>query len=104
MSENCIDCIQIKNIKEDIVEVKTKIDKLETEINIVKERAGRNEEQTKMVFKILSEIKTSIEKISTKMDVIEAKPNVLLEKVAVGVITAVVMLVISLALRYKGVM
>jgi len=46
----------------------------------------------------------SITKLSEKMDIIDRKPNVLLEKVAIGVITAIVMLVISLALRAKGVM
>jgi len=104
MSENCNDCLQISTLKDDIKDIKAKVEKLENEVNIVKFDSGINKEQTKMVFNILKEIKESIVKISNKMDTIEAKPNVLLEKVAVGVMTAVVMLVISLALRYKGVM
>jgi len=115
MDNNCIDCVHVKNIEKEILQINVRIDKVETDMDIQKDKSARSEEKTLMIFDILKDIKNSvasisenmeksISRISDKMDVIDKKPNVLLEKVAVGVITAIVMLIISMALRYNGVM
>jgi len=102
MTEN--NSISIIHLSEDLKEVKAKVESLEVVVGDIRYKGGITETQVTTLFSVLGEIKESISKLSTKMDVIEAKPNVLLEKVAVGVITAVVMLFISIGLRYKGVM
>jgi len=115
MDNNCIDCVHIKNIEKQIDQVNIRIDKVETDMDIQKDKSVRSEEKTLMIFDILKDIKKSvasisenmeksISRISDKMDAIDKKPNVLLEKVAVGVITAIVMIIFSMALRHNGVM
>ena len=55
-----------------------------------------NKEQTKMVFKILSEIKDSIKKIADKIDTIEKKPATRWEQL----ITTFIVVVATLAANY----
>ena len=57
------------------------IEGLKAEISNINEKVGElekstaiNEEQTKMVFKILNEIKDSIKTIGDKLDFLEKKP------------------------------
>jgi uncharacterized protein YoxC len=91
MSENCKDCLQLETLKSEVSELKTKVNKLEEKINVIEKDTAINQEQTKMVFKILTEIKDSIEKISNKFDEIESRPSKLLYSVAGGIIVAIIM-------------
>jgi len=74
----------VDSLKNEIAEIKSKVSKLETLTAV-------NEEQTKMVFKILSEIKDSIEKIANKIDEIENRPNNLLWTVLGTLVGALIM-------------
>lgn len=91
MAEVCKDCIQVENLKEEVIDLKSKVKELEDKVNKIEKDTAINQEQTKMVFKILTEIKDSIEKISNKIDEIESRPNKLLYSVAGGVIVAIIM-------------
>jgi uncharacterized protein YaaN involved in tellurite resistance len=91
MSEACKDCIQVENLKNEIVDLKSKVKVLEDKVNKVEKDTAINQEQTKMVFKILTEIKDSIEKIANKIDEIESRPSKLLYSVAGGIIVAIIM-------------
>jgi len=104
MTMDTSDSIEIKHLGEDLKEVKTKVENLEVIVGDIRYKGGITETQVTTLFQVLKDIKESISALSIKMTTIENKPNVLLEKVAVGVVTAVVMLIISMALRYKGVM
>lgn len=82
MNDQCKECIHVTSLKNEISDVKNRVDKVETKvekmdtaISIIDKEVGINQEQTKMVFKILTEIKASIEKISNKMDVVEKRPS-----------------------------
>jgi chromosome segregation ATPase len=90
MIENCKDCLQVENLKEEVYELKTKVDVLADKVNKIEKDTAINQEQTKMVFKILTEIKDSIEKIGNKIDEIESRPNKLLYTIAGGVISAII--------------
>lgn len=70
--------------KQEIEGLKCRVSKLETATAV-------NEEQTKMIFKILNEIKDSIKDISSKLNEIEGRPSKLLYTVAGGVIVAIIM-------------
>lgn len=91
MSENCKDCIQVDTLKDEVSELKAKVNELAEKVNRIEKDTAINQEQTKMVFKILTEIKDSIEKISNKIDEIESRPSKLLYSVAGGVIVAIIM-------------
>jgi predicted transcriptional regulator len=91
MSENCKDCLQVETLKSEVSELKIKVDFLNEKINRIEKDTAINQEQTKMVFKILTEIKDSIEKISNKIDEIESRPSKLLYSVAGGIIVAIIM-------------
>lgn len=90
MSEICKDCMQVENLKEEVCDLKTVVKELESKVNKIEKDTAVNQEQTKMVFKILTEIKDSIEKIGNKIDEIESRPNKLLYSVAGGVIVAII--------------
>jgi uncharacterized protein YoxC len=91
MSENCKDCLQLETLKSEASELKIRVNKLEEKVNTIEKDTAINQEQTKMVFKILTEIKDSIEKISDKFDEIESRPSKLLYSVAGGIIVAIIM-------------
>lgn len=91
MSEICKDCIQVETLKNELHEVKQKVNELSEKVNTLEKDTAINQEQTKMVFKILTEIKDSIEKIGNKIDEIESRPSKLLYSVAGGVIVAIIL-------------
>ena len=118
MEANCKDCIQFKNLKEYILGVEDKVDKLSGTLDTFKERTTRNEEKNIQIFSILKDIKNSIDKFVAKLDEFESKPNVsevkenikelaakvakiddrkinLLYTIAGGVIIAIILLVIK---------
>ena len=76
--------------KQELENIKSRVTKLETDVSTLKTATAVNEEQTKMIFKILNEIKDSIKDIGTKIDEIENRPNRLLYTVAGGVIVAII--------------
>lgn len=96
MSENCKDCIHLETLKNEVQELKVKVNELAQKVNIVEKDTAINQEQTKMVFKILTEIKDSIEKISSKFDEIESRPTKLLWGVAGTVIGALIIFMLKL--------
>lgn len=91
MGETCKDCLQVENLKDEVNDLKLLFKELEIKINKVEKDTAVNQEQTKMVFKILTEIKDSIEKISNKIDEIESRPSKLLYSVAGGILVAIIM-------------
>lgn len=78
MGENCKDCLQVETLKGEVIELKGKFYELTDKVNKIERDTAINQEQTKMVFKILGEIKDSIEKIANKLDEIESRPSKLL--------------------------
>lgn len=78
MGEDCSGCIQSKLV-EKIDQRLTALEKIsdarEKEIGDIKKNIAVNEEQTKMVFKILNEIKDSIKTIAEKLDKLEKIPG-----------------------------
>lgn len=90
MGETCKDCLQVENLKDEINDLKLLFKELEIKINKVEKDTAVNQEQTKMVFKILTEIKDSIEKIGNKIDEIESRPSKLLYSVAGGILVAII--------------
>jgi uncharacterized protein YaaN involved in tellurite resistance len=91
MNENCKDCLYVENLKEEVADIKLQVKELYERMKTVEKENAVNQEQTKMVFKILNEIKDSIEKIADKIDEIESRPNKLLYTVAGGVIVAIIL-------------
>jgi hypothetical protein len=65
--ENCRPAVQVETLLLEVTSLKEKVSKLETSTAV-------NEEQTKMVFKILNEIKESIKGIADNLSTIEKKP------------------------------
>lgn len=90
MGENCKDCLQVETLKGEVTELKLKTNELSEKVNKIEKDTAVNQEQTKMVFKILTEIKDSIEKIANKIDDIESRPNKLQYTIAGGVIVAII--------------
>lgn len=90
MNDNCKDCYHIENLKSEIQEIKVKVNALEGKVSVVEKTAAINEEQTKMVFKILNEIKDSIEKIGNKIDEIESRPSKLIWGIGGTIIGALI--------------
>lgn len=92
MNENCNDCrpaMQCANNERDIAEIKRDLADLAVRLAKLETSTAVNEEQTKMVFKILNEIKDSIALISSKIDVLEKKPGDRWENLIKTVITVV---------------
>jgi lipopolysaccharide biosynthesis regulator YciM len=82
--DNCRPSILVDALSAEVKNLKEEINELKTTTTI-------NKEQTKMVFKMLTEIKESIAKIADKMDFIESKPARNWEeliKVIIGVLGA----------------
>lgn len=81
MDERCIDCkpaLMCENLNKEVESLKVENAELKVRIGKVETAQAVNEEQTKMVFKILNEIKQSIDKIANKIDEIESRPSKLL--------------------------
>ncbi len=77
-NESCNDCksaLTCEILFKEVDNLKQELSNVKVEVNDLKTSTKVNEEQTKMVFKILSEIKDSIEKIANKIDDIEKRPN-----------------------------
>lgn len=86
MDERCNDCrpaVQCESLKEEIAILKEKVSKLETNTAV-------NEEQTKMIFKILTEIKESIADINSTIQIIKGKPAARWEQAITTIITVAV--------------
>lgn len=80
-NELCNDCkpaLKCEMLEKEVASLKNELVGIKKEVGELKTSTAVNEEQTKMVFKILSEIKDSIEKIATKIDDIENRPSKLL--------------------------
>ena len=94
MDERCLDCkpaLMCENLTKEVETLKTENAELKDRIGKVETAQAVNEEQTKMVFKILNEIKQSIDKIANKIDEIESRPSKLLWGVLGTVIGAIIM-------------
>lgn len=88
--ETCVNCIHIKNLKQEIDDVKIKIDKLETKVDAVETKTTIQEVQTKQIFEILTDIKDSIKTIAIKIGTLEGKPAQRWEEAIRTIITVVV--------------
>jgi len=92
MDERCNDCrpaVQCESLKEEIAILKEKVSKLETNTAV-------NEEQTKMIFKILTEIKESIADINNTIQTIKEKPATRWE----SLITTIIMVAVSITVTF----
>lgn len=78
MSENCGDCVQAKmleKVDDRVLRLEEECQSLRNKVAELEKSTAVNEEQTKMVFKILTEIKDSIKLIADKIDYLENKPS-----------------------------
>jgi len=97
MGDNCSDCLQAKLIQkldDRIIKIEEKCQSVQDKISELEKDTAVNEEQTKMVFKILNEIKDSIKLIADKIDFLENRPgenwNELIKAIVLVVVTAAV--------------
>lgn len=97
MSDNCVDCLQAKLIEKldaKVTKLEEKCQTTQDKLVEIEKSTAVNEEQTKMVFKILNEIKDSIKLIANKIDLLEGKPganwNELIKTIIVVAVTAAV--------------
>lgn len=75
--EKCDSCKPVtlcEGLRADLNRLDELVENLVIRVGKVETGQEVNKEQTKMVFKILSEIKDSIKKIADKIDTIEKKP------------------------------
>lgn len=78
MGENCGDCVQSKMLEKvdnRVLRLEEKCQAMQDKMAELEKSTAVNEEQTKMVFKILTEIKDSIKLIADKIDFLENKPS-----------------------------
>lgn len=97
MDDRCNDCrpaVQIENLLLEVTTLKEKVSKLETNTAV-------NEEQTKMIFKILTEIKDSIADINTTIQTIKEKPATRWEQAITTIITVAVTLAVTFFITNK---
>ena len=80
--ENCRTTVVVENLKEEVAFLKEEVSKL-------KITTTKNEEQTKMVFKILNEIKDSIKDIAIKFENIEKQPGEEYSKIKLAILTSI---------------
>lgn len=97
MSENCKDCVQVQNLKDDMKRLSDDFERLRNDIkdiydrlSVVEKFSASGGEQIKMIFKILSEIKDSIKDISTTLSILREKPAGNAEKLKWIITTALV--------------
>lgn len=93
MSEACNTCKQAvicENLTKELDSLKEEVESLKDKLGELATAQAVNEEQTKMVFKILTEIKDSIKLISDKIDILEKKPSKNWDETVKVVITVVV--------------
>ncbi len=86
MDGRCNDCkpaVQVDILLLELNTLKEKVNRLETNTAV-------NEEQTKMIFKILTEIKESIADINTTIQGIKEKPATRWESLVTTIITVAV--------------
>lgn|GEM_PF-1563957 len=88
--ENCIPATLCKGLRLDLNKLENTVTAIIDRIGKVETKQEVNEEQTKMVFTILSEIKGSIDKIADKIDTIEKKPATRWEQLITTVITVAI--------------
>ncbi|MDP4146596.1 MAG: hypothetical protein Q8936_19325 [Bacillota bacterium] len=89
MGENCKDCIQVINMKEDVTRIKDDIKDIYERLGEVEKFSASGGEQIKMIFVILNEIKNSIKDVSSKLEKIEEKPAEDFSKVKIAVMTSI---------------
>ena len=90
---DCNDCLQarlIDKLSERVDKIEDKQEKMENEISTMKRDAAVNEEQTKMIFKILNEIKESIADINITIQTLKDKPAKRWEDMINTILTVVV--------------
>ncbi|MDP4144479.1 MAG: hypothetical protein Q8936_08365 [Bacillota bacterium] len=89
MGENCKDCIQVSNLKEDLSRLKDDVKDIYERLGEVEKFSASGGEQIKMIFVILNEIKNSIKDINSKLEKIEEKPGEDYSKVKIAIITSI---------------
>lgn len=93
MDDKCENCTPEKlceGLRTDLSKLEDKVSDIITRVGKVETAQEVNAEQTKMVFKILSEIKDSVGKIADKIDTIEKKPATRWEQLITTLITVAV--------------
>ena len=92
--ENCRPAVQLETLLGEFNILKDKVSKLETNTAV-------NEEQTKMVFKILNEIKDSIKIIADKIDTLEKRPGQNWQELVKTVVTVTVSIAVTYFITKK---
>ena len=91
--DRCKDCTPATLcgvLRDDLNRIEDMVNDLTARVGKVETKQEVNEEQTKMVFKILKEIKDSVGRIADKIDTIEKKPATRWEQLVTTVITVAV--------------
>ena len=88
--EKCAPAALCEGLRTDFNKLETIITNLIAKVGKIETDQAVNEEQTKMVFKILTEIKDSIKTIADKIDTIEKKPATRWEQLITTFITVAV--------------
>ena len=103
MSENCKDCVQIQNIKEDVTNLRNDIRDIYKRVGYVENTLGRKEEQIETIFNLLKDIKDSIKGINEKLGNLEKKPAEDYSKIKLIIITALTSSIVGAVIGFISV-
>lgn len=74
MDERCKDCVYIENIKDDVEELKNKMDKIDTRLQKVEKSDGVRENQMETFSLLLNQTKESVDKLNTTIINMQLEP------------------------------
>lgn len=95
MSQDCLDCIKVKHIEENMGKIEIKLNELTEKVVNMDKQSAVDSEKMDNFNKTVESIQQGITNIITKVDILEKKPLGKLDKIYAAVVGGVLVFIIT---------